>query len=525
MRISARIGWYWRFAATGSSPESRPEGRGQASSFLAICVALALAGIFFWAFHLAWPLVFPPPWSDEAWFLIPASGFAETWTPSADRMLVPEGIFWLPAGMYLIDGTIFALIGTDNIRLARAVSFLEIAVAGVVIWQISIGCLYGLPNASAKATWLALAWFACLPIVIAANLARPEALVLLLSFTSILCLLRGRIWGGAALALLAFLTHPLLAIPAMGIAGYKLLFDRGATRPKGWEWPLAAVAAAMFAYEAARLFDGREAYFDQWAFQLERKAGRDLTIETVMFSALLAMSSLYAVLRKVRGCSAIAQYEHINDDSILLLLFGLACLTVHFYGQEMWYWPFAITGSLFLGLAAVPLLSKVRLLASMARQTALFAVVAALSLSTWALALRERGFMHFIARPNVLQTLAVQRAAVISDVHKHLVQIGAAKVLVSPFVYEDLHDLSGGVAIYTVNPFSRDDGSHFDAYVQVSRNFPFHLSERDGLPAVLANHRCERVSRFASAGGIYEVSVVSLTSVNDQKTKGINGAP
>jgi hypothetical protein len=455
MRISARIGWYWRFAATGSSPESRPEGRGQASSFLAICVALALAGIFFWAFHLAWPLVFPPPWSDEAWFLIPASGFAETWTPSADRMLVPEGIFWLPAGMYLIDGTIFALIGTDNIRLARAVSFLEIAVAGVVIWQISIGCLYGLPNASAKATWLALAWFACLPIVIAANLARPEALVLLLSFTSILCLLRGRIWGGAALALLAFLTHPLLAIPAMGIAGYKLLFDRGATRPKGWEWPLAAVAAAMFAYEAARLFDGREAYFDQWAFQLERKAGRDLTIETVMFSALLAMSSLYAVLRKVRGCSAIAQYEHINDDSIL----------------------------------------------------------------------RERGFMHFIARPNVLQTLAVQRAAVISDVHKHLVQIGAAKVLVSPFVYEDLHDLSGGVAIYTVNPFSRDDGSHFDAYVQVSRNFPFHLSERDGLPAVLANHRCERVSRFASAGGIYEVSVVSLTSVNDQKTKGINGAP
>lgn len=169
----------------------RRQDRFAVSSLLATCISLFWAGLFFWAFHLAWPLVFPPPWSDETWFLIPASSFAETWTLSADRMLLPQGIYWLPSGMYLVDGTIFALTGTDGIRLARAVSVLEIAAAGMVIRLISIRCLSGLPYAPTKATWLSLAWFASLPVVISGSIARPEAPVLLLSVTSFFACLEG----------------------------------------------------------------------------------------------------------------------------------------------------------------------------------------------------------------------------------------------------------------------------------------------------------------------------------------------
>src|SRR5690606_25341059 len=127
-----------------------------------------------------------------------------------------------------------------------------------------------------KATLLALAWFVSMPIILAANIARPEAPVLMLSTASVLCLSGGFLVGGSGLALLAFLTHPLLGVPAVGVAGYALVFGSERRRPATWEWVVAALTLTLLAYEVSRLILHPEVYFEHWKLQLERKFGRQL---------------------------------------------------------------------------------------------------------------------------------------------------------------------------------------------------------------------------------------------------------
>jgi hypothetical protein len=233
---------------------------------------------------------------------------------------------------------------------------------------------------------------------------------------------------------------------------------------------------------------------------------------SIVFGAFLAVASTFSVIRKMFSGVPVSRRLDVDEDTITLMLFGLACLTVHYYGQEMWYWPFASTGLAFVGLAAVPILLRIPWLSRIARSTALFSLIAAVSLSSWTLALREEGFMHFSARPGVMQKLASERAAVISDVRSYLVRSGAHRTLVSPLIYEEMQEPSNEMQIFTTNPFSRHDGRHFDAYVGVSRHFPVHLSEPGGLHAVSTDQGCDRVQQFSSPRGTYKLTVARFTT-------------
>jgi hypothetical protein len=179
----------------------------------------------------------------------------------------------------------------------------------------------------------------------------------------------------------------------------------------------------------------------------------------------------------------------------------------------MWYWPFAITGCLFVFLAALPILGWVAPFSAL-RHTAVFAAAVAVALSTWSLALRDRGFMHFTAQPSSMRVLSLERTTVVADVYAHLVRAATSKTLVSPFIFEELRALShdAGTAFFTLNPFSRGDGLVFDSFVRIDRNFPVHLSEAGVIPEILSGRRCSGVERFVSAKGTYIMSVVLLSA-------------
>jgi hypothetical protein len=411
-----------------SSADTASPGRAAIATTVAILSALS----FFAVFHVWWPLVFPTPWSDESHFLVPALNLATTGSPTAEQMLNGQGIYWVPSGMYLIDGFVFAATGADGIRLARAMSFVEIALAAFFIRQIAASRLAGLPDASTKATLLALAWFASMPVMLAANIARPEAPMLLMSAASVLCLINGFMLGGAGLALLAFLTHPLLAIPAVGVVCYAAIFGAERRKPRPWELVSAGLGFALLAYEASRLILNQEAYFEHWALQLERKAGREIAGETLAGIGLLMATAVHVAAMKLwKG----RRTGLADDATSILLLFGLACVAVHFYGQEMWYWPLAITGCLLAFLAVLPAIGRIGPLAS---HTGVFAAAVAIALLTWSLALRERGFMHFTARPWEMQSISSDRAAVVAKVDSYLEAAGAERTLVTPYFFEEL---------------------------------------------------------------------------------------
>lgn len=482
----------------------------------AVLTAFLLSALFFFAiFHLLWPLVFPTPWSDESHFLIPAVNFAVTGSPTADQMFNSDGIFWVPSGMYLIDGVVFAAAGTDGLRFARAISFAEILAAAFLIRQISVGRLIGFTDATSKATLIALAWFVSMPVMLAANIARPEALVLMLSTAAVLCLVNGFAIGGAGLALLAFLTHPLLAIPAVGVAGYGLVFGSERKSSRAWEWAITALAIAVLAYEASRLILHHQTYLEHWSFQLERKAGRQLRPEALASIFLLVSVTLYFAAMKFWRRDRTGRRD---DAAAILLLFGLACLAVHFYGQEMWYWPFAITGCAFVGLGALPTMRTAFPFAPLVRHTGVFAVAAAVALATWALALRDRGFMNFTARPLSMQALSSDRAAVVADVSSYLEATGAKRTLVSPYFFEELRVLGrhrDRAAFFTWNPLSVVDRPAFDSYVRADKNFPLHLSEEGTIPKILEGQRCKSVVNFPAPGGNFVLSVVLLDAAGE----------
>jgi len=430
---------------------------------LVLLAAALFAAAAFVCLHVLWPLSLPPAWNDEIHFLVPALNVAASGLPRAPELMSPEGIFWLPSGMYFLNGAVFAALGEGGIRIARAVAFVEIVAAALILRAIARDRLASLPGAEVKATLAALAWFVCLPVVIASDMARPEAPALALSLAAVLCLLRGAALGATAFATLAALVHPLLGAPAVVAVGAGLALGPLPGRPRAWEWTAAAAAAALLAFEAALLATHFDVYVEQWRFQLARKAERDLLPAAVAVASGGAAVLLWALARRLAPADRPARRACATTAA--LGVFGFGCLGVQFYGQEMWYWPFAVTGVWTLGLAFAPALASVSPLRPLLASTSAFALLVALALGTWALALRDRGFLRFTAWPERLATLAADREAVVQAVHGRLTGEGARLVLVTPFYWDDLRRLTardGGPEYRSWTPFGTLAGAPFD---------------------------------------------------------------
>jgi hypothetical protein len=127
--------------------------------------------------HKAFGSSFPSPWGDEIHLLIPALSFSEDYSFSAYKMLNLNGIYWMPSMIYIVNGTIFKILGFGNILAARYISYAEIVISAGILLLI----LKNLKNEH-KYYFVSMLWLFSVPIVLAANTARPEALSIFFSF-------------------------------------------------------------------------------------------------------------------------------------------------------------------------------------------------------------------------------------------------------------------------------------------------------------------------------------------------------
>jgi hypothetical protein len=444
-------------------------------AFLAVLSLLFAAS--FLIFHVFFPLLLPLPLGDESWFAISAISFSEGASFSADRALIHE-IYWMPPGIYVFQGAVMFLTGNHALGALRATSFLCVVAAALVFHAISTTTL----ETSKKdhrllAGALTLAWAFNLYVTRAADIMRPEGLSLLVSFSALYCLLRGRLAGAAGFTTLALLTHPLLAAPALlsfasVIPAFRLATLR-AERPKSWEWLILVLAVGLLAWEATRFLLDTQTYLAHWRFQLQLKMKNPLGRRAALSGALTAIVFLFACGRAFRRDAGF--FAHPDTHCILLAIFGLTAFYVHFFPPASLYTPYAITGLFFLVLALVTALSnraRFDRLASAPKWASFFVVACALA--SWA----DRHQLSAFAKGSLLNPeLPGPRSPPgpfpVDKARQMLLDGKPHRVLVEPRIYYAfLSDRRPeGLDAWTWTPFSSTANIDFDRAVVLARTY------------------------------------------------------
>jgi hypothetical protein len=463
--------------------------------------------------HVLWPLALPPAWPDESHFLIPAVSFAHRGDFSASSMLTQQ-IYWIPNGIYVLNGVVFFLLGHVDIQLGRIVSFVCVTGAALILRHIvavALGPLDG--RRPVFGTTLVLVWYLSLPVVFAADLARPEAPLLLTSLAALDCFLRGRLVGGFAFAALSAAVHPLLALPACAVAVCALPKLHPASLPglratRWWEWVIGAIAAGLLATEIGRLAGDFSLYRLHMTFQLTRKAGRTVGWMLVLSAIGTITASCLAFFTSWRGTGAAMPRLSPRVQCQLVLVFGWAALLVHNMGQEMWYFPFLLLG-LILILCAVlgsdfaqgtPITEGLAVLLSV--------VAVCAGLSTWGLGLRPRGFFALHVQPSFLESVSNDQRSLASEMHDLLIREDAKAVLVEPSLYYAFLDQrDASPRAYTWSPLSRPTDVVFD-HVLVLKN----SDRKDDFPqALLSAYVCMSEREMGTPGGHYTLNVMAVS--------------
>ncbi len=165
----------------------------------------ALGGVtlglyLFWHLKASWN--FSVPWPDESWFLWPSISFAENNTLFSPELNPARTIMWMPPGYMVIMGTLFKIFGF-SFSFARWVSFFFMVGVFVLLatWIKKTGLgIFGLLILSV--------FYLNRYFIYAGNIARMEALLLLVVIAGYYLLYLGKIWPGLALLGCTPLIHP-----------------------------------------------------------------------------------------------------------------------------------------------------------------------------------------------------------------------------------------------------------------------------------------------------------------------------
>jgi hypothetical protein len=290
-----------------------------------LALVLAFAGLQVFAHERA-GFTFPPPWIDEAQFLWQAKAVADSGTLLAPELHPARAILWMPPGYMITMGALFRLLGFD-FALARACSLCFVLAAFVLLARL----LRPLPH-GALALVLAGAYFAGRSFVATANVARMEALLLLLALAGFELLRMRRAWLGLSLLAATPLVHPNGVWFFAAGAAFALLDARTAGALPRWR---AADAPAVLLLAAAWLAFGAFAaahapdFAHDLGYQLARKAHAGELARSI--ARLPALAALLVVAHRLRDLR----------EARLLAALGVAGLCADGIGQEYWYEVFA----------------------------------------------------------------------------------------------------------------------------------------------------------------------------------------
>lgn len=293
---------------------------------IAVLLGAAAIGCAAWL-HVLAGRTFPPPWDDEAHFIVPALELLRNGTLSVPLLNAPEGIFWLPHGYYVFLAPVLSLPG-DVLTVARWSSF-----ASVVVFASSmtvVGIRRGVPHVVAAAA--AGAWLLLPRVVVAGNVVRMEAALMAAAGIALVLAERERWPAAVAVGILGALLHPIGALLAALILIVALFARRQRWAAGMGDWLLVAVAVTCVAANAVYVASHADVVANHLAFQVERKAERDAVIPPFAAAVLaFALAGIAVLLRRIIPRAVRTPFV------LLVLLISAGGMLVAIVGQELWY--------------------------------------------------------------------------------------------------------------------------------------------------------------------------------------------
>ncbi|HVU05621.1 MAG TPA: hypothetical protein VHE30_27925 [Polyangiaceae bacterium] len=336
---------------TESAVPPRPPGFWKARTRSAFVLGVAvLVGVGFLLYRSAIDLARPVPWADEGSFLFPALAFRDAFTLFAPEINPERHVLWMPPGFMILQGLIFEFV-PFSLSASRTLSALFLSGAFFGIAMILRRFVAG------PVAVLLFPTFLFSPIFeMVGNVARMEALVLLLSTVGFVLVARGRA-AGVAVLLLGPLVHPNALFPAAFGIPYFLLVHRG--RAPWTRGALALVAFAILAWAAYAVYvlTHLEAFrIDMWN---QMKFKQFVSMED---GGPLVRARVAVVSGPIIALVLLFRYGRRCAQEITPLLVLAACWTTQTLVASGWlYEVYALWSVLLVSVASLETLAKSRL--------------------------------------------------------------------------------------------------------------------------------------------------------------------
>jgi hypothetical protein len=310
---------------------------------LSLFVLLSFIALAFF-FHQKASFGFPTPWGDEADFLWQAIGFQQHNSLYSPELNPERTVMWMPPGYMIFAGIVFKVFGF-SFYLARLLSFVLVSAAFLALY-------YAVESYRVRpAQALICGLFLLTPeMLAAANVARMEALLLMLVCSSFLLFRRNQWYPGLALLWASLLVHPNGLLFLIAALIYFVAFVPKQARMPVDNICISIVALLWFGYSVFIVFHFGDFLHDM-RFQILYKVGRFglihfLNVRSVLLVALMGSLGLYSWKRKV-------------SVTLLSLTFAVPAFLILRIGNVLWYQAYERLCQLLILLSAMHVLEDV----------------------------------------------------------------------------------------------------------------------------------------------------------------------
>ena len=307
------------------------------STFIFWTIAIVTISISLWTHQLA-GFTFPNPWNDEPWLLWGSVSFMENNSPFSEYLNFDRPVFAFPVyGITL--GLLFKLTGF-SFALARWISWGCTMVAYLALLRIIRRFPFSL-----VAVGIASLFFLGSSTVVAGNMARPEAFVLLLSSIAYLLLADQKYWKGLAVSAGCGLFHVagiFFFLGAIGTVAMCSFRQRSFPLPSRSDWIVITISSLIVLAHVAIILTHWQYYW------MDTKATVQVDPLGNAFSRLFfsPMTPWYvgAVL-----LAAVFLWKAPHD--LPWIAFGGICLLIPGIRLQMWYSIYLQMGFLMFAIS------------------------------------------------------------------------------------------------------------------------------------------------------------------------------
>jgi len=296
------------------------------AGWLAVVVLGVAAQVYL---HVRAGYTLPSPWIDEAHFLWQAAAWARDWSLFAPELNPDRTIMWMPPGYLVVTGFVFKLFGV-SLAVARWFSMICLSAAFVFMslilrqwrWPIVTTAILGLAFLSG-------------PVVACGNIARPEALLLLVGLAGLWLVFTGRSWPGLILLAVGPMVHPNgLMFVASGMAVVLMGRIRSGKWPKltRSDYLIGGLVLGLWLAYGLHILLNWSGFIADWAYQIERKSGRPMIDSLARPEYIMLMLALLV--------AALGRWPS-GSTARRLLLVAVPLFLIHRWGHEMWYHAYA----------------------------------------------------------------------------------------------------------------------------------------------------------------------------------------